>query len=95
MAAWWRSTFKRYLLEAHHEKLLTATAEAHDRMTEARAVIKAEGMIYKNRFDEPRAHPAVAIERDSRIAFTRLLRELGLSDDTDAPRPPRPGGRYR
>ena len=32
-----------------------------------------------------RPHPAIAIERDSRLAFVRIMRELGLND-TDKPR---------
>jgi len=91
---WWATVVGEYELEEHHIRLLTLAAEAHDRGTEARTTLKQVGAYYENRFGEPRAHPAVAVERDSRIAFARLMRELDL-DGEPAPdnRPPRVPGR--
>jgi len=65
-------------------------AEAWDRSQEARETAEREGAYYEDRFGQPKAHPAVAVERDSRIAFARLMRELDL-DGAPAPdpRPPR------
>jgi len=91
---WWRATCRHYQLEEHHVRLLTAACEAWDRMVEARQTIETAGMFFTSRFDEPKAHPAVAVERDSRLAFAQLVREIGLSDDPPDCRPPRPGGRY-
>lgn len=77
-------------LEEHHVRLLTLAAEAHDRGTDARLKIADVGPYFENRFGEPRAHPAVAVERDSRIAFARLMRELDLDGGPEPdPRPPR------
>lgn len=94
-AAWWASVAVDYALEAHHLRILTLAAEAWDRGQEAREAITRHGPVYVDRFDQPRARPEVAIERDSRIAFARLVRELAL--DLDPPdekgRPPRIGGR--
>lgn len=94
-AAWWASVAGDYALEAHHLRILTLAAEAWDRGQEAREAITRHGSVYVDRFDQPRARPEVAIERDSRIAFARLVRELAL--DLDPPdekgRPPRIGGR--
>jgi len=94
-AAWWRSVAADHALEAHHLRILTLAAEAWDRGQEAREAIARHGSVFVDRFDQPRARPEVAIERDSRIAFARLVRELAL--DIDAPdehsRPPRRGGR--
>lgn len=94
-AAWWLSVADGYALEAHHLRILTLAAEAWDRGQEAREAITRHGSVYVDRFDQPRARPEVAIERDSRIAFARLVRELAL--DLDPPdergRPPRIGGR--
>ena len=80
---WWRSVLDDYELEPHHVRLLTLAAEAWDRTATARAVLDAEGLTYQDRFDAPRARPEVAIERDSRTAFARLIRELDL--DVEAP----------
>ena len=93
-AAWWRSVAGDYALEAHHLRILTLAAEAWDRGVEAREAIAKHGTVYVDRFDQPRARPEVAIERDSRIAFARLVRELTLDlDPPDEPgRPPRLGG---
>ena len=82
-------------MEPHHIKLLTLAAEAWDRCQEAREILAEEGLTYEDRFHQPRARPEVAVERDSRIAFARLLRELAL--DVESPgsvgRPPGIGGR--
>jgi phage terminase small subunit len=75
---------REFELEEHHERLLTAAGEAWDRAQEARTVIEAEGAFYVNRFSEPRAHPAVNVERDARAQFTRIVRELDLPEPGDA-----------
>jgi len=88
--AWWRAVCTGYELEAHHVRLLTLAAEAWDRCQQARDIVASAGPVYTDRFGAPRAHPAVAIERDARLSFARLLRELDL--DVEPPpegaRPP-------
>jgi P27 family predicted phage terminase small subunit len=79
---WFRGVVDVFELEAHHVKILTLACEAWDRAQQARQEILEHGMTYKDRFDAPRAHPAVAIERDARLAFARLVRELDLDADT-------------
>jgi len=77
-------------LEPHHVRLLTLAAESWDRCTQAREALAEHGLTYTDRFDQPRARPEVAVERDSRIAFARLVRELALDVDEPAEgsRPP-------
>lgn len=88
--AWWRSVVDDYDLEPHHERILTLAADAWDRATEARETIAAEGAYVDDRFGQRKAHPAVAVERDSRIGFARLIRELDLDGEPlPDPRPPR------
>ena len=87
---WWRSVHEDYELEPHHVRLLTLAAEAWDRCQSARAALDLHGITYQDRFDAPRARPEVAIERDSRLAFARLIRELDLDVEPPAEgrRPP-------
>ena len=89
-ASWWRSVQAEFDLEAHHVRLLTLACEAWDRGQQARAILDREGLTYDDRFGAPKARPETAIERDSRTAFARLLRELDLDLDglTEAPRAP-------
>lgn len=88
---WWQTVADEYALEPHHIRILTLAAEAWDRGVEAREAIARHGTVYVDRFDQPRARPEIAIERDSRIAFARLVRELALDLDPpdEAGRPPR------
>ncbi|WP_234683973.1 P27 family phage terminase small subunit [Bradyrhizobium monzae] len=88
--AWWRAVVEEYDLEPHHLRLLQLAAEAWDSAQAARAVIQSDGMTFVDRFGSPRARPEVAIERDSRTAFARLVRELDLdcAPPTSTPRPP-------
>ncbi|MBZ9815050.1 hypothetical protein [Mesorhizobium sp. CA7] len=87
---WWKAVVEDYDLDAHHIHLLRLAAEALDRGTQAREIIDRDGMTFTDRFGCPRARPEVAVERDSRIAFARLVRELAIDAPApDAPRPPR------
>jgi len=92
-ARWWRLLVGKYAFDSHHLRLLQAAAEAWDLKEKARQQVAAEGLTAANRFGELRPHPAVAIERDARTAFARLVRELALADE-DIPdnRPPRLSG---
>jgi hypothetical protein len=87
---WAEGVLSDFVLEAHHVKLLVLAAGAWDRAEQAREALAEHGTTYTDRFDQPRARPEVAIERDSRIAFARLLRELAL--DVDEPGDARPPG---
>lgn len=89
-AAWWESVVADFELEPHHVRMLTLAAESWDRCQQAREEIAKHGLTFTDRLGTPRSRPECAIERDSRIAFARLIRELNL--DIEAPegsRPPR------
>ena len=87
---WWRIVVSGFELEEHHVRLLTLAGECWDRCQQARAAIDAHGITFLDRFNAPRARPEVAIERDSRLAFARLIRELDLDVDppSEGTRPP-------
>jgi P27 family predicted phage terminase small subunit len=89
--AWWREVLKDYALEGHHLRLLQSACEAWDRMQQARqALVDHGGLTFTDKHGAIKSHPCVAHERDARIAFARLVRELDL--DAGAPsegsRPP-------
>jgi phage terminase small subunit len=86
---WWETVNEQWQLEDHHRRLLTLAAEAWDRATEARRAIAEHGLTYEDRFGAPRSRPEIAVERDSRLAFARMLRELDLDQAGDPDRPPR------
>lgn len=85
---WWKAVLADFDLEAHHLKLLRLACEAYDRTQTARQAIDRDGITVTSDTGAIKAHPAIAIERDSRLAFARLLRELDL--DTTGPDTPRP-----
>ena len=87
---WFSQVVEDYELEEHHLRLLTLAGESWDRCVSAREVIDRDGMTFIDRFGCPRARPEIAIERDSRIGFTRLVRELDLNVEPPASpsRPP-------
>ena len=76
--AWWREVVRDYALEPHHLRLLQAACECWDRLGQARELLATAGLVVHGREGGVRPHPAVAIERDSRIGFARLIRELDL-----------------
>lgn len=90
---WFAMVTEEFALEPWQLRTLAAAAEAHDRMTEARIAIDADGPTITTRFGELRAHPLLAVERDSRTAYLRAVRELALDVGPPDPRPRRSAGR--
>src|SRR5262245_19627527 len=62
-------------------RLLTMACEAWDRACEAREILARDGIVIGGRQAAVRPHPAVAIERDARIAFSKLVAQLSLDGD--------------
>src|SRR5882672_6190490 len=79
---WWQSVLAEYALEPHHLHLLKLACEALDRAEQARQALATNGTTYTDRFGAPRLRPEVSIERDSRLSFARLCRELDLDTET-------------
>lgn len=91
-ATWWRHVIAQYELEEHHERLLTAACEAWDLMTRSRVAVAEAGLTVVDRYGQLKPHPLLAVEKDSRIAFARLVRELDLDGEpAPDPRPTRRG----
>lgn len=93
--ALWRQIVGEYGLddEAHALEVLRLALEALDRCKEARLAVAEDGAYVTDRFGQVKAHPAIAVERDSRIAAMRAFRELSLDADAPVdPRLPRVGG---
>ena len=86
-AAWWAEVPEAFELEAHHFAILERACEAMDRLRQAQDAIGRDGITVEGRFG-PKAHPAISIERDSRTAFLRAVRELGLDMPAPDSRPP-------
>jgi len=88
--SWWQAIVAEYVLEPHHLRLLTLAGEAYDAAVQARERLQADGSYYMSQSGEPRKHPAIGVQRDSMIAYARLMRELDL-DGAPEPdtRPPR------
>lgn len=86
---WFLSVVTDWNLEDHHVRILILACEAWDRCVAARRIIQEHGLTFEDRFGQPRKRPEISIEIDSRLAFARLLRELGL--DVFEPGDPRPG----
>jgi phage terminase small subunit len=76
--------------------LLDAACGALDRMTQAREQIDKQGLTYEDGRGGLHPHPCISIEKDSRIALMRALRELSLdsAELEEFSRPARIGGRY-
>ena len=70
--------------------LLGNACRALDRLRLAEAIVKKEGSVYLDRFNQPKAHPAAARVDAENLTLQRSLRELGisLSPPTNHSRPP-------
>ena len=78
---WWQNVAKAHKLTAAQCHLLTLAGEAWDRSAQARCILEQDGLIFLDRFGQPRPRPEVNIEKDAKLLFARLLRELQISNE--------------
>jgi phage terminase small subunit len=91
--AWWIAVLAEFEIEDVHQlALLRLAAEAFDRCQQAREALAEFGLTQSGRQGQCIARPEVAIERDSRLAYARLMRELALDVAPPDSRPPRRPG---
>ena len=78
MKEFWSGVFELNNLQSHETLILVKACEAFDRPEQARRILKRQGLTYEDRFDQPRSRPEVAIERDSKALFAKLLGQINL-----------------
>jgi phage terminase small subunit len=85
---WFRQVTGAYEMDESTIRILVAACELWDRAYEAREVLDVEGLTFKDKFMNPRKHPCVDIEINCKLAFSKLLKSIGLpSEDPPVPVP--------
>jgi P27 family predicted phage terminase small subunit len=88
---WWTKLVAAYELDDEAAQFLLLQAmESFDRLRAAQALVEKDGLVVEDRFGQKKPNPATMIERDSRTALLRALRQLNL--DVEPP-VSRPGGK--
>ena len=86
----WKRVVTDYAVEPWQLEVLSAACEALDRMTMAREQLDKDGLMVEHPRFGPKPHPCISVERDSRTAMLRALRELSLDAEVveTSARPP-------
>lgn len=92
-AAFWGDVQAEYAIaDGAGLALLTAAAEALDRMRAAQAAIAEHGELVPDRYGQLKTNPACTLERDSRNGFLAAVRQLNLDLEPLRDAPGRPPG---
>jgi hypothetical protein len=97
--SWARSVLDDFDATESQVRLVIAAAEAWDRAQQARRAVSRDGAYWKDRLGNLRPHPGLAVERESRAAFARIVGQLDLDaapdDEPERRRPSTPGPQPR
>ena len=69
--------------------LLDLGSHCLDRIEQCEKVIDKEGPFILDRFKVLKEHPAIKVEREQKIVFCRIMRELNLDIQPEDSRPPK------
>jgi hypothetical protein len=78
---WYQTMLQYYGFDPSEVELLNQAAQCLDRIDEARAEIQKSGAYAADRYGNPRRHPALQTENDSKILFIRLLKALNIEQE--------------
>jgi phage terminase small subunit len=88
----WQDIAADYDLESHQLEILRLLCGCLDRLEVCRKQLKKDAVFIVNRFGEGKPNTALHEEREQKILFPRLSRELNL--DIEIPESPRKPRRY-
>jgi len=92
---WINKVKSTWQLGDHHERIIILAGQAWDRAQAAKICVDTDGLRIKDRFGQMKPHPMIEVERQSMLAFARLVREVGLDlGEADPGRPPYRPGNY-
>jgi phage terminase small subunit len=74
----WRQLAEELDLDGGGYLMLELLVQTYDRRLEARAAIAKAGAVVKDRWQQDKPSPWVAIERDATLALQRAYHALGL-----------------
>ncbi|MDA2933340.1 P27 family phage terminase small subunit, partial [Acidobacteria bacterium AH-259-D05] len=77
-ASWYAWVLSTWELDYTERKLLLLAGQSWDRYRQAKRILDEEGLTFATRGKKPTIRPEVAVEKDSRTAFCRLIGQLGL-----------------
>jgi hypothetical protein len=69
----------RWSLDAVAGQLLRLACESIQRANACAEITKTEGLTIKDRWGQPKSHPAALLERDHRNSAANSLQKLGLN----------------
>jgi P27 family predicted phage terminase small subunit len=87
---WWERILTAFDLDDAGLILLESALESFDRMRQAQAILAKEGIVYVDRFNQPKQHPATMVERDAKATMLRNIKALGLDLEPLHDKPGRP-----
>lgn len=91
-----RELYRTYeIADAPGRALAQQAARALDDINAARAHIRAEGRMVKDRYGSWRQNPAIKLAREAATEFRSALRALNLDVEPPIPKPGRPAGTSR
>ena len=85
VTVWRKLTAEYETIDEHGLLILEVALQSWDRMNQATQVLDKEGITVKGVGGRAKAHPALAVERDCRAAFTqgmKVLASLELPDES-------------
>ncbi len=77
---WWVKVARENKFTDTQCHLLTLAGEALERSVQAREAVEEHGLIYLDRFGQPRIRPEVAIEKEVKLLYSQFVRELQAGD---------------
>lgn len=80
---------ERQFDESHDFRRLDLACGCLDIIKECREKIDEEGLFILDRFQVLKEHPAIKVEREQKIVFCRIIRELNLDLPAEDSRPPK------
>lgn len=77
----WRTITEHYNLGPDHLEALRRLCECIDRADEARRIVDEEGIVVRDRYSNPKTHPAADLEVKLRAQIRGYLEALKLDQE--------------